>query len=182
MAAERERVAALLRGGERVLELFAGIGAQAVRIAARIPDARVDCIELGASAAALCRANARRNNVAERLRVFEADVRDATDLQTGLRAEGYDVVLCPRPEGPDLFLVEAARWARPGGRVHWYFVGSSDELDSALARGLPAVPSALHGRLLQERARRRCPRRSVGSKGRYRWAVDLEVMDPTNGR
>lgn len=176
MGPERQRVASLTKPGDRIVELFAGIGAQAILIACThkagttTGSTIVDCVEVQPTCAQLCRVNADRNGVAQQIRVFESSVRDfVPELE-------YDVVLCPRPEGADPFLVEAARSARLGGRLHWYFVGSADNLARALEDGLRSAHEALHDRQLRELQRKKCPRRSLGAKGRYRWVVDFDVV------
>lgn len=168
MAPERARIVSMVNKGDRVLELFAGVGAQAVQLAARA-DCRVDCVEQNAPAAQLCRENAVTNRVSGLVRVFEDDVRLFVPTG-GTDSRVYDVVVCPRPEGGDLFFMEAIRWVKPGGRVHWYFVGSARDLDDALAQGLCELP-----RRMSELSRRRAPRRSVGKKGNYRWVIDFQV-------
>jgi tRNA1(Val) A37 N6-methylase TrmN6 len=60
--------------GEHVLDLGTGAGAAALCLAARVPGCRVTGVEIEPALAALARANARLNGVAERVRVIEAEV------------------------------------------------------------------------------------------------------------
>lgn len=71
LAGERGRVADLVVEGERVLDLYCGVGPYTVLLARR--GATVLGLELNRAAAVLARENARRNKVAHRVGVVHAD-------------------------------------------------------------------------------------------------------------
>jgi tRNA1(Val) A37 N6-methylase TrmN6 len=60
--------------GEHVLDLGTGAGAAALCLAARVPECRITGVEIEPVVAALARANARLNGVADRVRVIEAEI------------------------------------------------------------------------------------------------------------
>lgn len=62
------------QAGEHVLDAGAGVGAVALALALRLPQVRVDALELQPGLAALCAENARRNGLAGRVAVFTGDI------------------------------------------------------------------------------------------------------------
>ena len=77
-------------GDARVLDLCTGNGSLAVLAALAWPHARVDAIELSATALALARRNVERHGVAERVRLIEGDGIERMDGR-------YDLILCNPP-------------------------------------------------------------------------------------
>ncbi len=80
--------------GETLLDLGCGVGAAALCLLAREPEARVAGLEVQGALAALARANAQENGLAGRLEVIEGDLREAADH---FPAEGFDRVLMNPP-------------------------------------------------------------------------------------
>ncbi len=66
------------RPGDRVLELGCGSGAAFLCLAARVPEVTVVAVEREPGLAALARANAALNGLADRVTVIEGDVTDPT--------------------------------------------------------------------------------------------------------
>jgi tRNA1(Val) A37 N6-methylase TrmN6 len=62
------------RGGDRVIELGAGVGAAGLALAARVPGLTVTLIEIDPQLAALATENAKLNGLAERVRAIALDV------------------------------------------------------------------------------------------------------------
>lgn len=91
------------RGGgpTTVLDLGCGVGAAALCLLARLPEAQATGLEVQPNLAALARDNAALNGWAERFRVVDGDLRDPGPLARGARAEaGFDEVLCNPPHHP----------------------------------------------------------------------------------
>ncbi len=87
----------------RVLDAGAGVGVVGLGVASRVADARVTLVEIDSELAALARENARRNGLAHRVAVFEADilrggaVLNASDRPCGLDPGGFDHVMANPP-------------------------------------------------------------------------------------
>lgn len=134
----------------RALDLGCGVGAAALCLLARVPDAHVTGLELQPQLAGLARDNAALNGFADRLRVVCGDMAGPGDLAPG----SFDEVFCNPPYQPAAAaspppdaakglathegaarLVDwadaALRFARPGGGVT--FVHRADRLDALLA-------------------------------------------------
>ncbi|HEV2316344.1 MAG TPA: methyltransferase [Thermoplasmata archaeon] len=128
LAREHDRVASLVRPGERVLDLCAGVGPFAVTIAARVPTVTVRAVDLNPSAVELLRANAAAAHVEARVEAF---CQDATEF---LRQDGrYDRVVLNLPHDGERFLPALRDRVTAGGTVHYYEV-----VDRTAARNRPA--------------------------------------------
>jgi len=115
LSTERLRVASLVGGDERVLNMFAGVGPYSVEIA-KLSGARVVSCELNGYAAGLHLENDRINKVEDRIEVVNCD---AKELPSRYGKE-FDRILMPHPSGADAFLPTALELARPGATIHYY--------------------------------------------------------------
>ena len=85
--------------GDAVLDVGAGVGVVGLAVARRIAQARVSMVERNPRLAELARSNIERNNLADRVRLFEGDItRSSSELVAlGLTAETFDHVLANPP-------------------------------------------------------------------------------------
>ncbi|WP_227134491.1 class I SAM-dependent methyltransferase [Halorubellus salinus] len=89
LATERHRVTSQVDPGERVFDMFAGVGPFVIPAAKR--GAEVVGVDLNPVAVEYLRENAARNGVAERVTAIEGDVRDVVSSSSGERSESDDV-------------------------------------------------------------------------------------------
>lgn len=113
LAGEHERVARLVRPGERVLDATAGVGPYAVAIATRQPAARAVAVDLNPAAVALLRANLERNRVDDRVDVIEGD-----GFQVAVEGAPWDRIVVNLPHGEEAELGAAASALKEGGVLH----------------------------------------------------------------
>ena len=142
---ERLRFARLVRTGERVADLFAGIGYFTIPAARARPDARFVAVEKNPVAFGYLEQNLRRNGVADRVRPILGDNRTAP-LETG----AFDRVLLG-------YLPSSLPWVARGvslltGRGGWLHVhltadarGASRVAAEAVARTVAAGGGTLSG-------------------------------------
>jgi len=122
--AERERITAAVREGERVLIMFSGIGPLPICIAKKHRDVLVTAIELNPQAHRYCMENIHLNRVGDRVRAIEGDVREVCrDLD-----ETFDRVIMPLPKGAYQFLNVAVPLIEVGGILHFYHWAAQDDL------------------------------------------------------
>jgi tRNA (guanine37-N1)-methyltransferase len=123
LSTERLRIAGQVAEGERVLNMFAGVGPYSILIAKRT---RVWSCELNHAAFAYHVENNRLNKVADRIEMVEGD---AMLLPEELEGEGpFDRILMPHPSQSNLFLPAALSMLAKGGVVHYYrHVSGEDE-------------------------------------------------------
>ncbi len=113
LSTERLRVAGLVRKGDRMLNMFAGVGPFSIE-AAKIGAARVTSCELNHYACELHRENDKINKVEKLVSVVEGDASD-------LRPDGrFDRVVMPHPSKADEFLPSALALAGKGATIHYY--------------------------------------------------------------
>jgi len=109
--AERHRLVDRVREGERVVDLFAGVGYFTLPLARA--GARVTACELNPTSASYLAANAERNELADRVEVRRGDAREVAP------ADAADRVLMGYLPRSTPFLATARRALAPGGgRLH----------------------------------------------------------------
>lgn len=114
LATERHRVTEQVAEGERVFDMFAGVGPFAVPAAKR--RAEVVGVDLNPVAVEYLRENGERNGVADRLTAIEGDVRDVAEEYRN-RA---DRVVMNLPHSAGEFLDTAVSLASDDSVLHYY--------------------------------------------------------------
>ncbi len=130
---EHERVAALVRDGEEVVDLFAGVGPFTIPIAKNHRNVKVFAIDLNSDAIELLERNIRLNRVNSKVYPI---VGDARRIIYNRLAQVADRVIMNLPESASEFVDAACRAIKPtGGLVHFYcFMRSPDTLDDVQKR------------------------------------------------
>ncbi len=122
LSGERERIAKLVREGERVLVMFAGVGPYAIVIAKLAKPSEVVGVELNPVAADYFRKNVVLNKV-DNVKVFEGDVRDIVPKLRGK----FDRILMPAPYSAEDFVYLLPEKVKSGSWVHYYTFESENE-------------------------------------------------------
>jgi len=136
LSTERMRVAKAVAPGERVLNMFAGVGPFSIPIAKK---AAVTSCELNREAFDYHQRNNKKNKVQQSIKMLNVDAKELPELLE----ERYDRVLMPHPSMSDKFVDAAVRLAKPGGTVYYYrHVSAEDEGEAA-----KAVADELGGKL-----------------------------------
>ena len=170
LATERHRVAKLVRPGERVVDLMAGVGPFALVIAKHSQAARVDAIDLNPAAVAFARENVKLNKAEGRVFPEEADARVWAAAHPGVA----DRVVTNLPHSAHAFLEDALKVLRPeGGAWHYHCIQTEDGLGRHLAE--LASRAADVGRALRVMGTRVV--RAYSPRERH-YAVDFQVGPP----
>ncbi len=133
LATERHRVASQVEEGERVVDMFAGVGPFVVPMAARGAD--VIGVDLNPDAVAYLRENARRNGVEDRVTAVEGDVRDVASEYEGWATR----IVMNLPHSAGDFLETAVALAGEDCVVHYYDIQHEDD---PFGPGVEAIRSA----------------------------------------
>lgn len=121
LATERHRVVEQVEEGERVFDMFAGVGPFAVPMAAR--GAEVVACDVNPRAVEYLRENARLNGVSENLTVIEGDVREvAAEYE-----DWADRVVMNLPHSANEFLDTAVALAGEECVLHLYDIQHEDD-------------------------------------------------------
>lgn len=123
LSGERERIAKLVREGERVLVMFAGVGPYAIIIAKHSKPREVVGVEINPFAARYFRENVRLNKVEDIVKVLEGDVSEIVPKLSGK----FDRVLMPAPYSAENFIHLLKDKVERGGFVHYYTFESENE-------------------------------------------------------
>ncbi|MDA4122338.1 MAG: RsmD family RNA methyltransferase [Thaumarchaeota archaeon] len=115
LSTERLRIADMVGEGEKVLNMFAGVGPYSITVAKR-SNGEVWSCELNETAFNLHVENNRLNKVVSAMHMYNEDARRLPELLE----TRFDRVLMPHPSQSNRFLPEALELAKPGGWIHYY--------------------------------------------------------------
>ena len=123
LANERRRVSSLVREGEHVIDMFAGVGPFSVMIAKYSSPRTVHAIDLNSATIDLMKTNIEMNKV-ERVVPLLGDAREVIkDLP------GANRIIMNLPHSAHEFLEDAAMALDQGGVIHLYFISERSESD-----------------------------------------------------
>jgi tRNA (guanine37-N1)-methyltransferase len=124
---ERQRVAKLVKAGEFVMVMFAGVGPYAIAIAKTQPDVdKIIAVEINPDAVEYMKHNVRINKISHKIVPVLGDVRMACERWYGK----CDRVVMPLPLGAEDFLDVAVKCLRNEGIIHFYNWGEEPDLFS----------------------------------------------------
>lgn len=136
LSGERERIAKLVKKGERLLIMFAGVGPYPIVIARLAEPSEVVGIELNPVAVEYLRKNVEFNKVEDRVRVIEGDVREKVHEIEGK----FDRILMPAPNTAENFVDLLPGKIKLGSWIHYYtFAGEDEEKDGTLERKVEEI-------------------------------------------
>jgi tRNA (guanine37-N1)-methyltransferase len=119
LAHERARIAYLVRGGEVVVNMFAGVGCFSIIIAKTVPQVKVYSIDVNPTAVEFMVENVRVNRVYGKVQPLPGDAK--TVIESKLRGIA-DRVLMPLPELAIQYLPAALMTLKPsGGWIHFHY-------------------------------------------------------------
>jgi tRNA (guanine37-N1)-methyltransferase len=126
LAYERMRIASLVKPGEVVANLFAGVGCYSIVIAKHSQVALIYSIDINPAAFNYARENIRLNKVGDKVIPLLGDAREIVERE--LRGAA-DRVLMPLPERARDFLDTAFLALKPkGGVIHFYDIGQEPDV------------------------------------------------------
>jgi len=174
LANERRLVAESVRPGERVLNMFGGLGTFSVEIAKENPSTAVFSIDINPEAARLCLKNVLVNQLRGRVVTVLGDAKETANI---LFLGKMDRVLLPLPEKSHEYLDVAVSALRHSGTVHYYdFVSVSKRKSCVNAALEKVIGSPIEGELLLRGGR---VVKSVAPKC-YLASLELQVRKTTN--
>ena len=129
LSTEHQRIAEKVGKGERVVDMFAGVGPFSILIAKRLGDVRVDAIDANPQAIELVRENMRANKVESKVHAHLGDARNIIREELSHVASR---VIMNHPSGSKDFIEAGCEALQPsGGTIHYYtFAGENWEEDS----------------------------------------------------
>lgn len=166
LATEHMRVADMARPGERVLDMFTGVGPFAILIARYAEPSKVHAVDLNERATQLAKANVVRNGVADLVSVHQGDARVLVP-----KLGTFDRIVMNHPHGALDFIDVAMDAAGEGTAIHLHVIGTTGEAQLAAKDAVrAAVAAGLDG---VEHENRREVR--TYAPGVSHWCLDLRV-------
>jgi tRNA (guanine37-N1)-methyltransferase len=135
---EHSRVASLVRRGETVVDMFAGVGAFSILIAKKQRDVQVYAIDVNPDACEFLKKNVAVNRAGSAVTPILGDAKEIVNSKlTGIA----DRVIMNLPETAIEYVDVACRTIKPeGGVIHYYeFSNSSQPIETAISRLTEAV-------------------------------------------
>lgn len=141
LAYERMRIAKLVKPGEVVVNMFAGVGSFSIAIAKHSEARRIYSIDINTEAVALVKENAGLNKVEDKIVPMLGDARDLIEKDLQHIA---DRVLMPLPERAYAYL-DAATLALKltGGVIHYYDFIHADRNEDPIQKVVQKVSTRL---------------------------------------
>ncbi|MEM4576301.1 MAG: class I SAM-dependent methyltransferase family protein [Candidatus Nezhaarchaeales archaeon] len=117
---ERYRIASIVKPGELIINMFAGVGPYSIIIAKRVPGVKVYSIDVNPEAYRFMVENIKLNNVEDKVVPLLGDASEVIDTHD---LKGIaDRVLMPSPEHAINHLVKAVKALKREGFIHYYDV------------------------------------------------------------
>lgn len=169
LSGERERIAKLVKPGERVLVMFAGVGPYAIVIAKLAKPKEVVGVEINPKAVEYFRKNVVLNKVQDIVKVYEGDVKEVVPKLEGK----FDRVLMPAPYSAEDFVYLLKDKVKVGSYVHYYTFAGEEEEDEVLPNRVRELFKK-HGMIVEVEKIRAC---GSFAPRVYRYVVDLKVKE-----
>lgn len=168
LSTEHQRVAQLVREGETVIDMFAGVGPFSILIAKKRSDVKVYAIDVNPDAVALLEENIRLNRVDAKVYPILGDAREIIDKK--LAGIGDRVIM--NLPGKALDFVEAACKAlkKEGGIIHFYGFATASSIKELEAEFKKKVEET--GRKLEKILHLRPVRETAP----YEWQIVLDAQ------
>ena len=123
---ERKEIAGLVKKGDEILVMFAGVGPFSIVIAKNSKAGKVYSNELNRFANKYARLNAELNVVKDKIVFLDGDIKRAAQ-RLKKQNKTFDLIVMPRPQLKDSFLKEAFTLSKKGTRIFYYDFCESDK-------------------------------------------------------
>ncbi len=128
LSGERKEVSSLIKEGEKVLVLFAGVGPFSIVIAKNSKPSILFSNELNREANKYAKLNIELNKLKEKVVLANGDAKKVCEKLKNSK-ETFDVIVMPRPQLKDSFLSDAFKVSKKGTRIYYYDFCPNDEID-----------------------------------------------------
>jgi tRNA (guanine37-N1)-methyltransferase len=125
---ERKEVASMIKSGENVLVMFAGVAPFPIIIAKNTKAKQIYSNELNREANKYAKLNIELNKVKGRVILMPGDIKKVAK-KLAEQKKKFDVIIMPRPQLRDSFLKEAFSLSKSGTRIYYYDFCREDEIE-----------------------------------------------------
>ena len=135
LSSERMRIADQIRDGDKIVDMFAGVGPFSILIAKKNPSSEIIAIDKNPVAIKYLRENVRINKV-KNVIVLEGDARDEAK-----RIKDADHIIMNLPHSSLEFLDAALSMIRKGGIIHLYAIAHENDLFDGILKSIEEIAS-----------------------------------------
>jgi len=128
---ERHEIASMIKKGDNVLVMFAGVSPYSIVIAKNSPAAKVVSNEINKKANKYTEMNIELNKVKNKVVLLPGDIKRL--VAGGKIKEKFDAIVMPRPQLKDSFLKEAFKLSHTGTRIYYYDFCKIEDMDSIVS-------------------------------------------------
>ncbi len=125
---ERKEISELIKKGDDVLVMFAGVAPFVIVIAKNSDARRVVSNEINKEANKYAKLNVELNKLKRKVELISGDIRRVAEKLKGKRVK-FDVIVMPRPRLKDCFLEQAFMLSKRGTRIYYYDFCEEDKTD-----------------------------------------------------
>ena len=129
------RIADKIKDGDKVVDMFAGVGPFSILIAKKFPSVEVIAIEKNPDAVRYLKENVKLNRV-KNVKIIDGDARDAVK-----EISGADHVIMNLPHSAIEFLEAAFGILKNGGIIHFYAMSHENDLFDGILKRIEEVAS-----------------------------------------
>lgn len=133
LSTERMRIADKIKDGDKVVDMFAGVGPFSILIAKKFPSTHVIAIEKNPDAVRYLKENVKLNRV-KNVKIIDRDARDAVK-----EISGADHIIMNLPHSAIEFLDAAFGVLKNGGIIHFYAITHENDLFDGILKRIEAV-------------------------------------------
>ena len=152
LSTEHQRIAQQVAEGERVVDMFAGVGPFSIMIAKRVKNVVVDAIDSNPAAAELIRENARINKVGSKVNVHSGDAREVVRQ---LGRDATRIIMNHPSASRDFVAVACDALVSLGGALHYYTFAEGADPETRARRELEDALSETESLIREIRAVRK---------------------------
>jgi len=131
LATERKRVASLVKQGEIVVDMFAGVAPFSIMIAKYANPKIIYAIDKNLEAVKYAQENVRRNNLLDKIDVIHADAKEVPDILNKKDVKA-DRIIMNLPFSAYLFFKYALKVSRSNSIIHYYDILSEEKIENRL--------------------------------------------------
>jgi len=135
---ERKEIASMMKKGDEVLVMFAGVAPFSIVIGKKSKAKKVYSNEINRKANQYAKLNIERNKLKDKVELLPGDIKRVANK---LRKK-FDVIVMPRPQLKDTFLKEAFKLSKKGTRIFYYDFCKIDEVDGIVEKVLEEAKKA----------------------------------------
>ena len=130
---ERKEVADMVRKGESVLVMFAGVAPFSIVIGKNSKASKIVSNEINKKANKYAKLNLELNKLKKKVELMSGDIKRLV-RQKKFGNEKFDVIVMPRPQLKDTFLKEAFALSKKGTRIYYYDFTPVDKVDEVIEK------------------------------------------------